>query len=308
MSVINVQQAEKTIFTALKGILSSEKVQIFLLSHLSGLIGIIVAHKFGALGAEAVTSLTNTLLASAGLSSTVLIGVHGYVDAQVTPAAIAAAANQTPAQLALAAGKQAATDAAKLAIAAGPKLGAAVLLLALAWPVSARADALADCALAKADFASGATATKTQADLDQCLQDLQLTKPMTIGKTVVGLGPATGLNFFSVGESSAKKAVITGPNNGGAGLVLDFSWDRVVSGATSFEKVHAGVILMGAGAVQAGSAVGTVIAGAYVGFQPAVNWPMVSIGPGAACTIAAGLPCTFVLLFAPAWVFQVAGG
>jgi len=90
MSNAEVQQLEKTILSTLKGVLTSEKVQIFLISHLLGAVVIIVCAKSG-MSESAVSNLIFMLLGSSGLGSAVLINAHANVDAAATTAAIKSA-------------------------------------------------------------------------------------------------------------------------------------------------------------------------------------------------------------------------
>jgi hypothetical protein len=104
-----MQQVEKTILSTLKGVLTSEKVQIFLITHLLGAVVIVVAAKSG-LPESIISQMLFILLGSSGIGSAVLVTAHANVDAAATTAAIAAA-KANPAAEVTALAKQAVADA-----------------------------------------------------------------------------------------------------------------------------------------------------------------------------------------------------
>jgi hypothetical protein len=117
---------ESTILGQFGDLLKSQKFQIWALGQLALLVTVVLAAKFK-MDPSVLSDLIGKALQLGGASTAVMLGVHAYVDANVTPALLAAAKTQTPAQLL----ESAAKTAEQSALSSVPKIGALVLLVGL---------------------------------------------------------------------------------------------------------------------------------------------------------------------------------
>lgn len=81
---------EKKFLTTFTDLLKSQKVQLFVVTHVGMLLVILIASKSG-VSPDVISNLLFGVLASAGVNSAVVTQAHAKVDAAATSAAITAA-------------------------------------------------------------------------------------------------------------------------------------------------------------------------------------------------------------------------